>query len=87
MSERKRTQSIKGIVVSDSMDKTRIIAIDRTKQHRLYKKKQVGRVKLFIHDEKNLSKLGDQVLVSSIRPLSGNKCFRLVKVLNERVGP
>ena len=86
MSERKLTQSVRGIVVSDSMNKTRVIAIERTKQHLLYKKNQVGRVKLFIHDEKNVSKVGDQVLASNIRPFSGQKSFRLVKVLNERVG-
>lgn len=84
-SARGRAQQIKGRVVSDKMSKTRVIELPRTKEHSLYRKKMVRKVKLFIHDEKNESKIGDVVLVQSTRPLSKNKNFRLVKVLEKRV--
>lgn len=82
---RGRAQLIRGRVVSDKMSKTRVIELPRTKEHSLYRKKMVRKVKLFIHDEKNESHVGDTVLVASTRPLSKNKNFRLVKVLEKRV--
>jgi small subunit ribosomal protein S17 len=78
-------QVIKGIVVSDKMAKTRIIEIKRAKEHRLYQKKLVRRSRLFIHDEKNESKVGDLIQAVATRPLSKNKSFRLVKILEKRV--
>lgn len=83
MSEKKHLQIIRGIVVGASMPKTRVIELQRTKQHRLYLKKQVGRVKLLIHDEKNQSKVGDSVLAAATRPISGKKRFRLTKIVEE----
>lgn len=82
MPESKRIQHIRGVVVSDKMNKTRVIEIERTKQHRLYKKKQVSSRRLFVHDEKNESKVGDFIVATSVRPLSKNKSFRLLKVLS-----
>ncbi len=83
MPSRKLTQSVQGVVVTDKMSKTRVIEIQRYHQHRLYKKKQTGQIRLFIHDEKNTSKIGDNVIAVSTRPLSGNKHFRLVRVVGE----
>ena len=79
-------QSIKGIVVSDKMDKTRVVEIKRTLRHRLYQKGLVRRSRLFVHDEKNESKVGDVVLAVSTRPLCKNKNFRLTKIVEKRVG-
>lgn len=84
-SKRGRAQYLRGRVVSDKMTKTRVIELPRTKEHALYKKKMVRKVKLFIHDEKNESHIGDTVLVMSTRPLSKNKSFRLVKIIEKRV--
>ena len=85
MSERRKVQSVRGVVVSDRMNKTRVIEIKHTRQHRLYKKKQIVRERLFVHDERNQSKQGDYVLVASMRPLSAHKSFRLVKIIEKSV--
>lgn len=83
--QRNRPQTVRGVVVSDKMSKTRVIEVKRASQHRLYQKKLVGRARLFIHDETNASHVGDTVLAVSTRPLSKNKHFRLMKVLEKRV--
>jgi small subunit ribosomal protein S17 len=83
--ERTKARIIEGVVVSDKMDKTRVIEIRRTVQHGLYHKRQVKKSRLFIHDEKNVSKLGDRIQAVSSRPLSKNKAFRLVKVVEKKV--
>ncbi len=82
---RQRPQVVRGLVVSDKMNKTRVIQIKRTVSHGLYYKTLVKGTKLFIHDEKNVSKTGDVVIAAATRPLSRNKNFRLLKVVQERV--
>lgn len=82
---RAHRQIIKGVVVSDKMNKTRVIELKRTVRHRLYHKNLVRRVRLFVHDEKNESKIGDVITVISTRPLSRNKNFRLLKIVEKRV--
>ena len=85
-SEIKRTQAreIEGVVVRDKMSKTRVIEVKRLKRHALYGKGLIRRSRFFVHDEKNVSQMGDKVLCISTRPLSKNKNFRLVKVLEKR---
>jgi len=70
-----------GIVKSDKMEKTIVVAIETLKLHPLYKKyvKRVKKVKA--HDEKNEAKIGDRVRVIECRPLSKEKCWRLVEIL------
>jgi len=70
-----------GIVKSDKMDKTIVVAIETLKLHPLYKKyvKRVKKVKA--HDEKNDAKIGDRVRVVECRPLSREKHWKLVEVL------
>ena len=80
-----RRQVVRGVVVSDKMTKTRIIEIKRTQDHRLYHKKLIHQKRLFIHDEKNESRLGDVVMAESTRPLSRHKNFRLIKIVEKRV--
>ena len=80
-----RKQVVKGVVVSDKMLKTRVIEVRRTQDHRLYHKKLIHQKRLFIHDEKNESKLGDVVMAESTRPLSRHKSFRLIKIVEKRV--
>lgn len=84
--EKKIQQTIKGTVVSDKMSKTRVVEVSRTVRHRLYHKNIKQSVRFFVHDEKNEAKVGDVVLAASTRPLSRNKNFRLVKILEKRVG-
>ncbi len=73
-------QKITGVVVSDKMNKTRVVETKRSQQHRLYRKGVVRQTRIFVHDEKNESKVGDVVLAVSTRRLSRNKNFQLVKI-------
>ena len=82
--DQKRARVIRGVVVSDKMNKTRVIEIKRTLRHRLYQKGLVRSNRLFIHDEKNESKVGDKVLAVLTRPLSRNKSHRLYKIVEKR---
>jgi small subunit ribosomal protein S17 len=70
-----------GVVVSDKMDKTIVVEVTSVKPHPLYDKivRQSDRLKA--HDEANEAHLGDRVLVRECRPLSKDKCWRLIKVL------
>lgn len=79
-------QVIRGVVVSDKMNKTRVIEIKRTLRHRLYQKGLVRKSRLFVHDEKNESKVGDVITAASTRGLSRRKNFRLIEIVEKRVG-
>jgi len=70
-----------GIVKSDKMDKTIVVSIETLKLHPLYKKyvKRAKRIKA--HDEKNEANIGDRVQVIECRPISKEKCWRLVQIL------
>jgi small subunit ribosomal protein S17 len=70
-----------GVVVSDRMSKTVVVAVGATKRHRLYKKimRRVTRYKA--HDEENACQVGDKVLIVETRPLSRDKRWRVVEVL------
>jgi len=70
-----------GKVVSDKMDKTIVVAIERKVQHPLYHKGVKKTVRFKAHDENNESNIGDVVEVMQTRPLSKDKCWRLVKIL------
>jgi len=86
VTQKKTRQTIKGTVVSDKMSKTRVIEVNRNVRHRLYHKNIKQSIRFFVHDEKNEAKVGDVILAASTRPLSRHKTFRLVKVLEKRVG-
>jgi small subunit ribosomal protein S17 len=83
MSERNLRKSRVGKVVSDKMDKTIVVAIEDNVKHPLYKKVVKHTVRLKAHDEKNESKTGDRVLISETRPLSRDKRWRLVEILEK----
>lgn len=70
-----------GRVVSDRMNKTRVVVLERLVKHPKYKKYIQQRTKLKIHDEKNEAKAGDRVEVIECRPVSRDKHWRLLKVL------
>lgn len=70
-----------GRVVSDRMNKTRVVVLEKLVKHPKYKKYIKRRTKLKIHDEKNEAKAGDRVEVIECRPVSRDKHWRLLKVL------
>ena len=83
MSERNLRKTRTGIVVSDKMDKTIVVAIEDNVRHPLYKKIIKRTVKLKAHDEKNECGIGDRVLVMETRPLSKDKNWRLVEIIEK----
>jgi small subunit ribosomal protein S17 len=72
-----------GIVVSDKMDKTITIAIERKVPHPIYKKYFKKTTKLMAHDEKSECRVGDKVKVMETRPLSKNKRWRMVEIVEK----
>ena len=83
MSERNLRKTRTGIVVSDKMDKTVVVAIEDNVRHPLYQKIVKRTVKLKAHDEKNECGIGDRVLVMETRPLSKDKCWRVVNIIEK----
>ena len=72
-----------GLVVSDKMDKTIVVAIADNVKHPLYKKVIKRTVKFKAHDEKNECGIGDKVEIMETRPLSKDKNWRLVKIIEK----
>ena len=72
-----------GQVVSDKMDKTIVVAIEDSVQHPLYKKVIKRTYKLKAHDEKNECRIGDKVKVMETRPLSKDKRWRVVEIIEK----
>jgi len=70
-----------GIVLSDKMEKTIVVSVDSKTLHPLYKKYVMRTKKLKAHDEKNDAKVGDRVRVIESRPLSKEKCWKLVEII------
>ena len=83
MAERNLRKTRVGIVVSNKMEKTIVVAIKDNVQHPLYKKIIKRTVKLKAHDEANVCNIGDTVEVMETRPLSKDKRWRLVKVIEQ----
>jgi len=79
----KKVKKLQGRVVSDKMNKTRVVLVERTKVHSKYLKQYKVSNKFKIHDETNQSKTGDQVEFVECRPISKDKRWRLVKVLSK----
>jgi small subunit ribosomal protein S17 len=77
----KVARSVTGRVVSNKMQKTITVQVERRLQHPMYGKYLTRRSKLHAHDEKNESKEGDLVMIEQCRPLSKTKTWRLVKVI------
>ena len=72
-------------VVSDKMDKTRVVLVERRAAHPLYKKVVKHTSKCYVHDENNESKIGDVVEIMETRPLSKLKRWRLVRIIKAAV--
>ena len=72
-----------GKVVSNKMEKTIVVAIEELVQHKLYKKSVKRTVKFKAHDENNEAKVGDKVSIMETRPLSKEKRWRLVSIVEK----
>ena len=83
MSERNLRKTRVGKVVSNKMDKTIVVAIEDNVSHPLYKKIIKRTVKLKAHDENNTCGIGDRVEVMETRPISKDKRWRLIKVIEK----
>lgn len=83
MSERNLRKTRTGMVVSDKMDKTVVVAIEDNVRHPLYKKIIKRTVKLKAHDENNECRKGDVVEVMETRPLSKDKRWRLTRIIEK----
>jgi small subunit ribosomal protein S17 len=81
--ERRRRKVRTGVVVSDAMDKTVMVRIDRQIRHALYGKTVRRSSKLAAHDESNEARVGDTVRVMETRPLSRSKRWRLVEIVEK----
>ena len=79
--ERGNRKTRTGKVVSDKMDKTIVVAIETLVRHPLYKKSMKRTTKFKAHDENNECKVGDRVTIMETRPLSKEKRWRLVEII------
>jgi len=81
MESRNLRKEMIGIVTSDKMDKSIVVSVTRKEKHPIYGKFVMKSTKFSAHDEKNESNIGDTVKLMETRPLSKNKCWRLVEIL------
>lgn len=79
----KVSKTIEGVVVSDKMDKTVVVMVERTVRHGKYEKILTRSTKFHVHDEKSEAKMGDKVLIKESRPLSKTKSWVLVSVVQQ----
>ena len=77
-------RSFQGVVVSDTMDKTIVVRVDRTRIHPKYRKRYAVSRRYQVHDEQNSYKVGDKVVFVECRPLSKNKRWRVVKAVSRK---
>ncbi|WP_381415472.1 30S ribosomal protein S17 [Spiroplasma endosymbiont of Anurida maritima] len=85
MMERNSRKVLQGKVVTDAADKTISVLVETYKNHPLYKKRVKYSKRYLVHDESNQAKKGDKVQIMETRPLSKNKNFRLIKVVEKAI--
>lgn len=83
--ERAKRKVRTGKVVSDKMDKTIVVAVVTSERHPLYKRIVRRTAKFKAHDENNEARIGDTVVIMETRPLSKDKCWRLVEITEKAV--
>ena len=83
MSERNLRKTRTGVVVSDKMDKTVVVAVIDNVRHPLYKKIVKRTVKFKAHDENNACGIGDTVMIMETRPISKDKRWRVVEIIEK----
>lgn len=85
MAEERNVRKVRvGKVVSDKMNKTVVVAVERKVPHALYNKPMVGTKRFKAHDENNECQIGDTVKIVETRPLSKDKCWRVVEILERQ---
>ncbi|MGZ5413661.1 MAG: 30S ribosomal protein S17 [Aeromicrobium sp.] len=83
MTERSARKTREGLVVSDKMDKTVVVNVEDRVKHALYGKVLRRNTKLKAHDEANEVGIGDRVLIMETRPMSANKRWRVIEILEK----
>ena len=85
MAEERNVRKVRvGKVVSDNMNKTVVVAVERKVPHALYNKPMVSTKRFKAHDENNECQIGDTVKIVETRPLSKDKCWRVVEILERQ---
>ncbi len=85
MTEKQNKKELHGQVVSDKMDKSVVVRVERFVKHSVYKKYIKRAKKYLAHDEKNECNIGDQVRIIETRPLSKDKYFRVKEIVRKAV--
>ena len=85
MKKREMKRQLVGTVVSNKMDKTVVVAVERLVKHKFYHKYIRRRTKIAAHDQSNVCQIGDQVMLSESRPLSRSKRWRVGKIVKKAV--
>lgn len=81
---KKINKLLEGVVVSDKMDKTIVVVLERKVRHPIYEKTLVRTSKFHVHDEENKAKIGDRVLIKQARPHSKTKAWELVEIVGNK---
>lgn len=82
MEENKKHRKVRtGTVVSDKMEKTIVVRVDRMAKHNLYGKPVLRSTKFMAHDETNDCRIGDTVAIGETRPLSARKCWEVLEIV------
>ena len=85
MAEERNVRKVRvGKVVSDKMNKTVVVAVERKVPHALYNKPMVSTKRFKAHDENNECQVGDTVKIVETRPISKDKCWRVVEILERQ---
>ena len=85
MAEERNVRKVRvGKVVSDKMEKSVVVAVERKVPHALYNKPMVSTKRFKAHDENNECQIGDTVKIVETRPLSKDKCWRVVEILERQ---
>ena len=85
MAEERNVRKVRvGKVVSDKMEKTVVVAVERKVPHALYNKPMVSNKRFKANDENNECRIGDTVKIVETRPLSKDKCWRVVEILERQ---
>ena len=85
MAEERNVRKVRvGKVVSDKMDKTVVVVVERKVPHALYSKPLVSNKRFKAHDENNECQIGDTVKIVETRPISKDKCWRVVEIIERQ---
>ena len=84
MEQVKKIKTLTGTVVSDKMNKTAIVLLEKKVKHPKYGKYVKKSTKYKVHDQDNICKIGDVVTITEVRPISKNKSWKLVEIIGSK---